>query len=46
MVHFPDKVTTKLALLPDQPGVYLMRNRQGKIIYIGKAASLRSRVSS
>lgn len=46
MVHFPDKVTTKLALLPDQPGVYVMRNRQGKIIYIGKASSLRSRVSS
>ncbi len=41
-----DKVKAKLAGLPDQPGVYLMRNRQGKIIYIGKAASLRSRVSS
>ncbi|NLG34208.1 MAG: excinuclease ABC subunit UvrC [Lentisphaerae bacterium] len=32
--------------MPDQPGVYLMRNRQGKIIYVGKAASLRSRVGS
>lgn len=46
MPQFSDKVKTKLAALPDQPGVYLMRNRQGKIIYIGKAASLRSRVSS
>ena len=46
MLQFSDKVRAKLAALPDQPGVYLMRNRQGKIIYIGKAASLRSRVSS
>lgn len=46
MLQFSDKVKAKLAALPDQPGVYLMRNRQGKIIYVGKAASLRSRVSS
>lgn len=46
MLQFSDKVKAKLAALPDQPGVYLMRNRQGKIIYVGKAASLRSRVGS
>lgn len=46
MIRFSDKVKAKLAGLPDRPGVYLMRNRQGKIIYIGKAASLRSRVGS
>lgn len=46
MWSFSDKVKAKLAVLPDQPGVYLMRNRQGRIIYVGKAASLRSRVSS
>ncbi len=46
MLQFSDKVKAKLAVLPDQPGVYLMRNRQGKIIYVGKAASLRSRVGS
>jgi len=46
MLRFSDKVKAKLAALPDRPGVYLMRNRQGKIIYVGKAASLRSRVSS
>ncbi len=46
MWTFSDKVKAKLAALPDQPGVYLMRNRQGRIIYVGKAASLRSRVSS
>ncbi len=30
--------------LPQSPGVYLMRDRRGKIIYIGKAANLRTRV--
>ncbi|MEI6562853.1 MAG: excinuclease ABC subunit UvrC [bacterium] len=42
----PDKVRRKLQELPDQPGCYLMRDRRGKIIYIGKAASLRKRVQS
>ncbi|NLD90101.1 MAG: excinuclease ABC subunit UvrC [Lentisphaerae bacterium] len=46
MWQVSDKVKAKLASLPDQPGVYLMRNRQGRIIYVGKAASLRRRVSS
>ena len=46
MLQFSDKVKAKLAALPNRPGVYLMRNRQGKIIYIGKAANLRSRVGS
>ena len=32
--------------LPCQPGVYIMHNREGKIIYIGKSKSLRNRVSS
>lgn len=36
----------KLALLPDQPGCYLMKNAAGQIIYVGKAKSLRSRVRS
>ena len=36
----------KLEELPDKPGCYLMRDRRGKIIYIGKAASLRNRVQS
>jgi len=33
-----------LERLPTQPGVYLMKDRQGKIIYVGKAANLRNRV--
>src|SRR5215510_6588304 len=36
----------KLDDLPDGPGVYLYRDRQGRLIYVGKAKSLRSRVRS
>ena len=36
----------KLQTLPDKPGVYLMKDGKNKIIYVGKAKSLRSRVSS
>ena len=32
--------------MPDNPGVYLMKNEKGKIIYVGKAKNLRNRVSS
>ena len=31
--------------LPLTPGVYIMKNKQGKIIYIGKAKKLKNRVS-
>ena len=36
----------KTAVLTTKPGVYLMKNAQGKIIYIGKAKNLRNRVTS
>ena len=32
--------------IPDNPGVYLMKNEKDKIIYVGKAKNLRNRVSS
>ena len=35
----------KAMRLPLQPGVYLMKNKSGKIIYIGKAKALKNRVS-
>ena len=35
-----------LAQIPDAPGVYLMTGRDGEILYIGKAVSLRNRVRS
>jgi excinuclease ABC subunit C len=37
---------TKLENLPTNPGVYLMKNDQGEIIYVGKAVNLRNRVRS
>ena len=37
---------TKLENLPTNPGVYLMKNDQGEIIYVGKAINLRNRVRS
>lgn len=40
------KIQEKLALLPDQPGCYLMKDRQGTIIYVGKAKILKNRVRS
>jgi len=36
----------KLASLPAQPGVYLMKDRAGNILYVGKATTLRSRARS
>ncbi|NYV64397.1 excinuclease ABC subunit UvrC [Bacillus sp. Gen3] len=41
-----DVIKNKLALLPDQPGCYLMKDRQGTIIYVGKAKILKNRVRS
>ena len=39
-------IKEKLALLPDQPGCYLMKDKMGKIIYVGKAKVLKNRVRS
>src|ERR1700736_5519210 len=39
----PEVVTQKLDALPAQPGVYLFKDKQGKVVYVGKAKSLRSR---
>lgn len=41
-----ETLRAKLAALPDKPGCYLYRDRSGKIIYVGKAVSLRKRVQS
>ncbi|MDR7000924.1 excinuclease ABC subunit UvrC [Neobacillus niacini] len=39
-------IKQKLTILPDQPGCYLMKDRQGTIIYVGKAKVLKNRVRS
>ncbi|KQL53358.1 excinuclease ABC subunit C [Heyndrickxia shackletonii] len=41
-----EMIKNKLSLLPDQPGCYLMKDRQGTIIYVGKAKILKNRVRS
>ena len=41
-----ESIEQKLADLPSTPGVYLMKDAAGQILYVGKAASLRSRVRS
>lgn len=41
-----DIIRRKCAILPDEPGCYLMKDRQGTIIYVGKAKILKNRVRS
>ncbi|MCO6017232.1 MULTISPECIES: excinuclease ABC subunit UvrC [Carnobacterium] len=41
-----EHIEHKLALLPDQPGCYLMKDKNGTIIYVGKAKVLKNRVRS
>jgi excinuclease ABC subunit C len=42
----PDHLKKLIAGLPGEPGVYIMKDGAGSIIYIGKASSLKKRVSS
>ena len=37
-------ISEKLKTLPDDPGVYLMKNKLDQIIYVGKAKNLKKRV--
>ena len=46
MIPVNEHIERRLAELPALPGVYIMRNAQGKIIYIGKAKVLKNRVRS
>lgn len=41
-----EKIKQKLELLPLKPGCYLMKNKDGEIIYVGKAIKLKNRVHS
>ena len=46
MLPVPETVAAKLPHLPDGPGVYLWKGRDGTTLYVGKAKRLRSRVRS
>ena len=41
-----DKIEKALAVLPHKPGVYLMHDSTGRVIYVGKAKNLNNRVHS
>jgi excinuclease ABC subunit C len=46
MTEAPAAVAAKVSHLPDSPGVYLWKDAEGTVLYVGKAKRLRSRVRS
>jgi excinuclease ABC subunit C len=40
----PDPALQQVRALPNRPGVYIFRDQKGKVVYVGKAASLKTRV--
>lgn len=46
MISVPEAVAAKLPHLPESPGVYLWKDADGTVLYVGKAKRLRSRVRS
>ncbi|MDQ4076546.1 MAG: excinuclease ABC subunit UvrC [Chloroflexota bacterium] len=46
MAETPEHISEQLEQVPAVPGVYLMRDEDGKVLYIGKAKVLRNRVRS
>lgn len=42
----PEDIKLKLQLLPDKPGIYQYYDKEGEILYVGKAKNIRKRVSS
>jgi excinuclease ABC subunit C len=44
--NVPEQLQEKLDALPTKPGVYLMKDAKGTILYVGKAVNLRARVRS
>ena len=45
-LNWGEKLETKIAMLPESPGCYLMKDAEGTIIYVGKAVNLKNRVRS
>ena len=43
-IQYMNEIQEKLKLLPDDPGVYIMLDKDGNVIYVGKARVLKNRV--
>lgn len=46
MINVNDKIRAKVEALPTSPGVYRWKDKNGKVIYVGKAKNLKNRVRS
>ena len=46
MIDINEKIRAKVEALPDSPGVYRWKDKDGRIIYVGKAKNLKNRVRS
>ena len=46
MIDVNDKIRAKVERLPGSPGVYRWKDKNGRVIYVGKAVNLRNRVRS
>lgn len=46
MEKIPESLEQKIAFLPENPGVYLWKNKDGEVIYVGKAQVLKHRIRS
>ncbi len=46
MTDWGEKLEEKIRMLPDSPGCYQMKDKEGTIIYVGKAVNLKNRVRS
>ena len=46
MAAIADRIKEQRRKLPDAPGVYLFHDRKGKVLYVGKASSIKKRVQS
>ena len=45
-IDWGEKLELKIRMLPESPGCYLMKDKDGTIIYVGKAVNLKNRVRS